>query len=364
MKSWRVRIVVALSVSLLPIVLAAPSSDAAVSPPRVHQYQFGINTYFTYGCQTPAQINQWATTTVAQYKALGANSIAIAIPLYTDSITSNSVYAKDDCTTFAYQSPPPSVVAQVVDVAHAAGLQVLFRPLIDQKNLFTEGPNDWRGVIAPTDLSAWFASYLTTLRPYLIMAQAHNVEHFVLETELNSIASASYWSTAIALSRRLYHGDLVWNYSWDTPVTKITRPQTSLGIDAYPKVMNLPDTATVPQLVYGWNHLLRSRSYYVVPKISATTIDEIGIPAQRGAFPQPYMGSLPPATNPFDQTIQARWFTAACDFMKQHQMRGIYYWGPWLGFNSGSMLTQPTPSEPTNIQPLAQAAIKKCFTTH
>jgi hypothetical protein len=47
--------------------------------------------------------------------------------------------------------------------------------------------------------------------------------------------------------------------------------------------------------------------------------------------------------------------------MKQHRMKGIYYWGPWLSNNAGAMLTTPNQSKPSNIQPQAQAAIKHCF---
>jgi hypothetical protein len=38
---------------------------------------------------------------------------------------------------------------------------------------------------------------------------------------------------------------------------------------------------------------------------------------------------------------QANWFTAACRFAKTHNLGGIYFWGAFLAFNSGNLLTQP-----------------------
>ena len=329
---------------------------------KAPRFQYGINSYVTYGCELPSQFEQWATTEIKQYKALGANSIALAFPLYTDSLTSNNIYAKLVCGAGSqYQTPPPAIISDIITIAHKQGLAVLLRPLLDEEALFAENPTYWRGLIAPTNVSLWFQNYLTTLRPYLQLAQKDHVEHFVLETELDSLANLPNWTSAIALSRALYKGDLSFNYSWDTPDVKTWRPGTSPAVDAYPKITSNAISQTVPQLLNAWDHLLATRSYYVLPDISKVTIDEIGIEAQVGAYTQPYKGSLPLATNPFNQTVQVRWFSAACAFMKQHKMKGIYFWGPWMGTNGGSMLKQPDPARPSDIQPATQQAIKHCF---
>jgi hypothetical protein len=327
----------------------------------VSRYVYGINTYFTYNCQTVAQINQWATTEVTQYKALHANAIAIAFPLYTASLTSNSVVALESCSDPTQQTPPAAILGDVVKVAHKHGMSVLLRPLVDQENLYSQNPQAWRGVLNPSDVSQWFKNYLSTLQPYLSMAQADHVEHFAIQSELNSLADLPNWTSAIALSRAVYKGDLVFDYSWDTPAAKVPRSGTTLAIDTYPKV-SLPITATPAQLLAQWNHLLTTRTYYNVPTINKDTIDEIGIAAQDGAYQQPYKGQLlPESTYPFNQKIQVNWFSAACSFMKQHKMRGIYFWGPWLSTSAGAMLTAPNPNKPSNIQPLAKTAIRHCF---
>jgi hypothetical protein len=344
------------SVATATTAEGAPT-HAATAPP----YVFGINTYFTYNCQTVQQIDQWATTEVSQYKALHANAIAIAFPLYTPSLTSNSVVAMTSCSDPTQQSPTADIIGDVVKIAHHAGLSVLLRPLVDQQNLYAQNPQAWRGVLNPSDVSLWFKNYLATLRPYFLMAQTDHVEHFAIQSELNSLADLPNWTSAIQQSHAVYTGNIVFDYSWDTPTVKKPRPGTTLAIDAYPKV-TAPITDTVAQLVAQWNHLLTTRAYYKVPTLNKVTIDEIGIAAQDGAYAQPYKGQLVPTSSyPFNQTIQVNWFSAACSFMKQHKMKGIYYWGPWMSTNAGAMLTAPNPNKPSNIQPQAQAAIKRCF---
>ena len=69
----------------------------------------------------------------------------------------------------------------------------------------------------------------------------------------------------------------------------------------------------------------------------------------------------PLSAYPFNQTIQINWFTAACSFMKQHKMKGIYFWGPWLANSDGAMLTKPDAAKASDIQPKAATEIKRCF---
>jgi len=360
MRALSLRITMTLGLLAGMVVVATASSGAAETAKAAPKYQYGINTYFTYNCQGYSTIESWARTEFAQVKALRANTIAIAFPLYTDSITSNSIYAKLVCGNAKYQTPPADLMGAVVDIAHADGLQVFLRPLLDQATLYAQGPNYWRGVLAPTNLNAWFTNYLVTLRPYLLMAQAHHVEHLSISTELNSLSHAPNWSSAITIVHRLYQGDLAFDWSWFTTVVKIPHTATSTAIDTYPGIVASTPTSTNGQLLAGWNRLATYPAYKV-PNWSQTTIDEVGISAQNGMFAEPWMTGLPLSKYPFNQSIQSKWFTVACAFMKARHMKGIYYWGPWLGNYGGSLLKSPKPSDPSDIQPLAQSAIKACF---
>jgi hypothetical protein len=337
-------------------VIVAPTLSSRASASNLPRYQYGIDTYFRYTCQPIADIEQWATTEVDQYRALGANSIGINFPIYDDSLTSNVVYSKLVCGNVAYSTPPPSLLADVVQIAHAAGLKVLLRPSLDQSRFIAP---EWSGLIQPTDMAAWLASYMATIEPYLKMAQTYHVEHFAIESELNSVSPSPLWTTAIKKANKWYKGELEWNYSWFTPVHKRTRPGTSLSVDTYPQLHGTTPATPVAALTKLWVAQLKLDGGGI-PNIDATVIDEIGIPAQSGAYRYPFAG-LPLAQYPFDQTIQARWFETACRFMKREKMRGIYFWGPWLTGDQGSLPTVPDPSNPIDLQPAGQAAIKACF---
>jgi hypothetical protein len=344
-----------------PVLAGHVREHASKSSPTV---QLGLDTYFTYHCQPASTIESWADVEVGQFKALGANSIGISFPLYTSSMTSNDVFARTVCSGTAYESPPTSILSVVVSAAHAAGLTVLLRPMIDEANLVAQDPKAFRGNIEPTKLSTWFKNYTATLMPYLAMAQEQHVEFFSMETELDSLADRSNWTSMVLQFRKTYTGSLVWNYSWSTSVKKLRRAHTSLSVDAYPILKSVSPEASTSTLLKAWNDLLKDSGRYGIPSISDASIDEVGIAAQDGAYAYPTQAVLEPVSEyPFNQQIQANWFTAACSFMKQHGMNGIYFWGSFLTADGGSLPTSPDPQMPTAIQPSAAQSIARCFSS-
>lgn len=326
--------------------------------------QFGMNTFVPYNCESSSWWSQLATTQFQAFKGLGANAVALAFPLYTDSLTSNAFYAKDVCNT-QYQSPPPAELATLVDIAHAMGLKVFVRPFLYETNLRAEKPGSWRGIIDPTNTNLWFRHYWTTMLPYLQMAQANRVEHFAISTELQSMAAKPNWTALIAKTRHVYTGDLVFTTNSSpggNDNDEIHWGGTSVGLDFYSGVPRLSSTATPAQIVAGWNHELATTNPF--PLISSATIDETSILPQDGTYSQPYSWSLPLAKYPFNQSIQANWFTAVCKFFTSHKMGGVYFWGSVIYEQHGALLRTPSMSAGTisEIQPLAQQAIRVCFT--
>jgi hypothetical protein len=314
----------------------------------------GVNVYLTDDCSLSA--SEWQTTAtnaVDSVKSLGANAIALAFPFYMDSINANSVVMSDRCPSAADATAPPrntvspERLAVLVQKAHAAGLDVVLRPLLDEANL-----TKWRGVIEPTDESAWFASYGDQLRPYLRMAQTNKVEQFSVSGELNSLAASRYWPALIASVRRLYSGRLVFATTWPVGGTTAHPSGSIVGIDAYPRLASTKDSASASEVLAGWNDALRTES---IP--NGATLYEVGINANDGAY------ALPSAIaqGAFNEQVQANWFTAACEFVKTHKLGGIYFWGPDIRFNHGKLTPQPEPKAPFQLQPATQAAIRECF---
>jgi hypothetical protein len=336
--------------SSLPTVGASPTPKATAAP------QLGFNSYVQDLCQTPAI---WASDAVGQFtelKSLGANSIALAFPIYMLGVSSSTLLAKRQCGV-DFQTPSPARLAVVIKEAQALGLRVFIRPLVDELTL-VDTSGGWRGEIRPKNVGQWFKSYLSVLTPYLKLAQQMNVNWFAISTELDSVSKKPNWASVIGAAKRYYKGPLIFTVPWHPG--QVSHAGTSPGMDAYEGIV-APITATPAQLLAQWNHELKTVDKVPFP-VSAASIDEVAIPAQDGAYLTPWVSSLPLATNPFDQSIQVNWYTMACNFFKTHHMRGIYYWGVFYDNGADAVLATPGPGLTQEIQPESAAAIKECFT--
>jgi hypothetical protein len=225
---------------------------------------------------------------------------------------------------------------------------------MDEANLSPE----WRGDIQPTSRTAWFASYESMMQPYPTMAQSDKVTGFTISLELASLTAATQWTSAITWAKKLYHGQLVFATSWEASPSGgkgEVHAGTSVGMDSYPRLTKATPTWSVAQLLAGWNGYLKSKPYGTAD--SNVTIDEVGIEAVDGAYKTPNDA----VNGKFNQSIQANWFDAACQFYKDHKQSGIYFWGPDFTFNDGNLTSAPDPSQPEQLQPAGWAAIKACF---
>ena len=348
---------------LIPMLTATPGSAATI--PAGSTSTHGVNVYVTDNGESGPIWLADAKNEMKGIKSLGANAVAIAFPFFTPSLDANCVYAStaDNCTgadpSSEAQSPAAARLAVLVTAAQQAGLHVLFRPLMDETNLSPE----WRGDIDPPSRTAWFASYESMMAPYLALAASDKVTGFTISLELASLSTATQWSSVItwAKSKEHYTGQLVFATSWRAAPNGgkgEVHAGTSVGMDSYPGIepeSKAPPTASVAQLLAGWNSFLSSHKYGTAD--SNVTIDEVGIEAVDGAYQTPYIA----VTGTFNQSIQGNWFKAACEFYKAHKQSGIYFWGPDFTYNSGNLMTAPDSSQPEQLQPAGQAAIKACF---
>lgn len=355
------RVAMAVGVALATLLIASGTSNASARPQQSPQTVYGLDTFFDYHCQPTREIKTWATTQFKAFKALGANAVGIAFPLYTLGLRSNSIFAKTACGRKSqFQSPSPNVLGDVINIAHAQGLTVLLRPLLDEKVIEASNPRDYRGSIRPTNVATWFQNYVKALFPYLLTAQKDHAESFSISSELNSLARSPEWPSTIVNIHKVYTGTQVFTFSFNQQIGKVVKPGTSEGVDFYP-LTNLPPSATPAKILATWNNLLKSAQYKMPGSMSTTTIDELGIPSQNGAYKQPSAHFLNLRQYPFNQMIQVNWYTAACNFVKSHGMAGVYFWGSYLTQSSGRLLSHQSTSSPQNMQPLTQKVVKACF---
>lgn len=336
---------------------AAPPSSPKKKPAGTSTPQYGINVYATDNCESAAAWQTNATNEMEGIKSLGANSVAITFPFFTPTPTSSTVFAANVCdqangSLVPLQTPSPARLAVLVQAAEAEGLQVLLRPELQEANLFV----GWRGTIAPTDVTAWFAAYNQMLKPYLEMAQANGVARFSLAVELVSLTNSSLWTASIAAAKSVFKGQIVFDANWVSNAGR-TFSGVATGEDAYPDLIQATPSMGVNALLVKWDFILRLDPFPTSdPNIS---LDEVGIGALTGAYGDSCCFSAP--SSAFNQTIQATWFATACKFVKTHNLGGLYFWGAFFTFNSGNLLTQPDPQNPWAFQPATIKAIRACF---
>lgn len=278
-------------------------------------------------------------------KSLGANAVSISFVFYTGGAGSDGVHPGED-------TPSPGRMAAVVAAAHARGLNVTLRPLLDERNLL---PHAWRGSFEPSNRARWFASYQRFLDPYLRMAQQAHVERFVIGTELVLLEPDPHWQELVAAARRVYHGELGYSANWASFARQAPVVRVPIGLDAYLRVP-LGDDATAGQVEAAWEQKFASIHRSI--DYRGLILDEVGVAAQAGAYRHPYRWSRD--WLPLNTTVQERWVQAACRFAQRHQIAGMYFWK--LGFDADPQHPEVADSDRGEfIGRPAASAIRACF---
>lgn len=347
--------IVTVVVALLATLPSAPPASGA------SRTELGINVllYPQFGSR---QANLDAAKRMFSYVAsLNANTVAICFEGYPvatnpqDALTSSAV-------TSGPATPTANFLAAEVDLAHAAGLQVELRPLINEDFLHSIG--SWRGAIAPSDPAAWFASYASFLRPYLIMSRAHQVESFVIGAELNTMAPHNrYWAPLVNTAKQLSGARIVYEANWNSGTTL---PKTDFGIDFYQPLSGIPliGASTPPDLTSMFTTKMESNlksGIYAAPTgTSHLVLGEVSVSAVDGGWTAPWSDMYNPAKNSIIRSVQANWFTAACNAVKDLGLGGLDYWTLILNVNFDPASSDATSS--THWQGTESAdAIRACF---
>jgi hypothetical protein len=247
-------------------------------------------------------------------------------------------------------------VGILTKIAKRDGLLVEYRPLILVQGL----QNPWEGLISPYPLAGWFGNYYNAELPYLRMAQKHGVREFVVATELQDLNSSSLWPSFFARVSHVYHGLIsytAWdgNYFGNSPgaviqtATPELLPTKYVGMDMYWH-MDLPASATSAEVTAAWEALFSKLPSSLLRR---TAIDETGIQARAGAYPNP--GDLG-ASGRRSERVQVNWFTAACATVQRYHLRGVFFWKVDLADNPA----HPATSLSTFEGRKGAAAISEC----
>lgn len=249
---------------------------------------------------------------------LKADAVGIAWNFYAPNLYSPIVNATDATLSAAN-------VAILTRIAMQDHLLVEYRPLI----LKPSGSNHWAGLIDPYPAAEWFNSYYRAELPYLRTAQQLGVKEFVTASELEDLNTSPLWPSFFARVAQVYHGVISYS-AWDgdyfgtapdkefqTAMPELL-PAKYVGMDMYWH-MNLPAAATTAEVTAAWEGLFDK---VPSPVLRRTAIDEMGIQARAGAYPNPEDLNAPGRGS---EQVQANWFTAACATVRQYHMRGVFF---------------------------------------
>jgi hypothetical protein len=311
--------------------------------------QLGINVYWVDNPNDSADVIRAKAQRIVDYViTLDVNSISISFPFFTDGPEASSVNVTS-------MTPSASRVGVALDEFHRSGLRTTLRPLMDEKALLEANRLAWRGNIEPADRDAWFASYREFLTPYLQAAREYYATTFFIGAELNSLEGDRRWADVVAQAKREFGGEIAYAANWDSYVHgPIDVPVDQLGLDAYFK-LEVGDDASVPMLVAGWNEWLDRRTTGALPTL---ILSEVGAPAQNGAYRHP--GSWGTTGKPLNLSVQAQWFTAACQVARERGMAGLYWWK--LDFHADPAQADPL-RDPVDsfVGRPGEHAIQSCF---
>lgn len=133
-------------------------------------------------------------------KNVGMESLAIVCTWFTETATSNTIMRTS-------KTIPDDDVISLIQEAKAKGLKVMLKPHVDVLD------GTWRGMIVPSNPSAWFNSYSAFIENYAKIAEEYGVELFCVGTEFKKITGSIYrlyWQQVIVNIRSKYSGKLTY----------------------------------------------------------------------------------------------------------------------------------------------------------
>ena len=316
---------------------ATPVPTPVPTPVSLPSFQAGINLLFYENTDYASQL----PPLMAELHKDQINSVALTFPFYQAGLTSTTMVAGSG-------TPPENQLTTIISSLEENGFSVMLRPLLDETDLAPR----WRGMLQPSSVAAWFASYAAFLAPYATLAANLKVQVFDIGTELYSLEPYTQdWTTLISKIKSLYTGAITYSINGNsevpgTPYTGFWKALNFISVDAYWDLDVSNDSSTsvmANSLEWFLNQINQAAAG--VPVV----ISEVGIVPQVGQQNQPWAGESPGPTSPI---FQETYYNAVCSAVGATGVTGIYWWETNFG----------TASEFDPLGQPAEEAVQGCFT--
>lgn len=326
----------------------SPQPLGTVTQARVHDdgFQRGVNVLM-YGDQQ--SFDTKFELLLGRLVADNVTNVSLNIPIYQKEWDSSEV------TTFEY-TPSDEMVTSAIQRAHAHGLSVTVRPLIDERGI-NQSPGKWRGVIDPKDPAKWHESYNALILRYAKIAEQERAELLCIGVELVTMTTKEYvpyWNVLIDSVRKAYAGKLTYsqNHNAIDMDTGFWDRMDYVGIDAFYQ-LDAPLQPTLDQLEQAWNPHLKVLENLQKKFGKPILLTEVGATSEKGSFREPWNWHHGTGV---DVTTHGLYYTATCKAARK-ATSGLYFWAANLDPPNNPLLDegfdfQGKPSE---------AALRTCY---
>jgi hypothetical protein len=270
---------------------------------------------------------------IMSMQAVGVNTVALNVWDFTPSVTSTSIAPNYS----SYSSSDTQVIAAINDI-HAAGMNVLLKPMLDVND------GTWRGMIDPSaaNVGTWFTNYDSFIDHYATLGAENGVNLFSVGCELNNMEQySSNWTSLISGVRGIYTAQgnnsekLTYAANWagnnlgNGGYTTINwwNQLNYIGIDAYFPLANQADPSE-SSLLSSWGSDAAVINNW---RISAGLSDEDVIFTEAGYQARSTTAENPPgvSSTPQDIPAQANAYQALLQTMEPESWWDGVFWWEW-----------------------------------
>lgn len=256
--------------------------------------------------------------TVRRMKALNVDTVALVFYEFQDDEHATNIFLD-----YRRYSADPTAISHAVDVIHAAGMKVLFKPHIGLNN------NQFRGIIRPS--SAYFHAYKKFIWKWAELAARKNVHAFCVGAELKGLErSSAFWRQVIVGTRKRYRGLVTYAANWDSYQTVNWWDAVDfIGVDSYfalASADSVDRTHTVPELLLAWQWVMKNMDVWRTTRWSRKAIVflESGCRSVRGAAARPWDSEM---ESPVDMVEQTNYYKAMFAVVRRHHfLQGVFPW--------------------------------------
>jgi len=260
---------------------------------------------------------------------LGANTLLLVTPMFQEKVDSSEIRLDPR------RCPTREQLTAILNRAHGHGLQTMLVPIV---LIEFPGEKDWRGLLRPDDLDAWWTSYERFVDYYLELAIATEVDVFSVGSELNSTeGQLDRWRQIIERVRSRFDGRVTYTANWDRyEAVNLWSMVDFISVSSYFEISRDDPDAPVSQLTVAWagerSRLLR----FARSERKRILIMELGYPSLPWAAAHPWDYVAKDGTET-DHDAQARcyraFFGAWSDTLMQPGTPALgfncYYWDPY-----------------------------------